>query len=110
MQNIDTTQKTILNSHSAVVLKKTYIRNNARWWMGVSLALGDLLSIMLSGFLAVGFWRLLRPDLRVDLYIQVLAPLFVLIYLGIFAFRGLYPAIGLSPVQELRRLDTPLLQ
>jgi Undecaprenyl-phosphate galactose phosphotransferase WbaP len=81
----------------------TLFQQHARGWMTLSLAVSDLLSLSLAVALAV----LLRMSLGDFLqspenYIHN-AP-FLLIFLLMYTLRGLYPAVGLSPVEEFRRL------
>ena len=86
--------------------------------MTLLLVLTDIASLMLAGMIALGAHVLL--DQFHDVWAQFdllalpsgfqpgdylkLSPLIVL-FLGIYAWRGLIPAIGLNPVEELRRLS-----
>ena len=90
----------------------------ARVWMTALLILTDMTSLMLSGVIAVvtrallvligeGWLRITVPispnRFQPGDYVDLL-PL-ILIFIGIYAWRGLIPAIGISPVEELRRLS-----
>jgi Undecaprenyl-phosphate galactose phosphotransferase WbaP len=75
----------------------------SRTWMTSLLVLSDLLSLTLAGIAAV-YLRVSIGQGVVDppFYIRML-PL-ELIFIGFYTLRGLYPAVGISPVEELRRL------
>jgi Undecaprenyl-phosphate galactose phosphotransferase WbaP len=80
-----------------------FIRGHSRMWMAVGLGTADLCGLVLAGLLAIllrgaldGKFQALRQFLN-------LAPLWIVV-LAFFAWRGLYPGVGLSPVEELRRL------
>ncbi len=70
--------------------------------MTVALVLTDTLCLIIASYLAIllrfGFGKLASG------YLGLISPLLFL-YLGIYAIRGLYPGIGLHPVEELRRLS-----
>ena len=85
----------------------------ARVWMMVLLVLTDMTSLLLAGTIAVAARALLGQfannlqalpsSFQPGVYLR-LWPI-ILIFLGVYAWRGLIPAIGLSPVEELRRLS-----
>ncbi|MCH8877479.1 MAG: undecaprenyl-phosphate galactose phosphotransferase WbaP [Chloroflexi bacterium] len=85
----------------------------ARVWMTVLLVLTDMTSLLLAGTIAVATRALLGlfandllafpSSFQPGDYLR-LSPL-ILIFLGVYAWRGLIPAIGVSPVEELRRLS-----
>ena len=89
----------------------------ARAWMTALLVLTDMSSLLLAAILAVavrallghfaGIWfsfeLLYEGNFQVGDYVG-LAPL-VFMFLAVYAWRGLIPAIGVSPVEELRRLS-----
>lgn len=79
-------------------------RQYSRIWMGFVLGVSDLLCLLLAGFMAIIF-RLLIGEVHIDpgLYIRTIPVL--LLFLGAYAWRGLYPGVGISPVQELQRLS-----
>jgi Undecaprenyl-phosphate galactose phosphotransferase WbaP len=62
----------------------------------------DSLAVVLAGVLAVEFWGLLNRSVHAESYLQLWPAIFV--FLAAYATRGLYPGVGLSPVEELRRL------
>lgn len=74
-----------------------------RTWMGLVLICSDLLGILISSALALIIWSKVRSDLILQDYLNLifLASFFVLAY----ELAGLYPAIGKSPVEELRSLS-----
>lgn len=77
-------------------------RGNYRLRMGLFLLAADAVSFLVAGLLAVGVRIMFGEPWRVDLFIQTLPILVVsLIFLGL---AGLYPAVGMSQVEELRKL------
>ena len=84
----------------------SFLQQHARLWMALLLCLTDLTSLSLAGMGALGLRRLIGPVDHLDLYWN-LTPIF-LIFLTAYALRGLYPAVGLSPVEELSRLSTAI--
>jgi Undecaprenyl-phosphate galactose phosphotransferase WbaP len=99
-------EKSLLQKTNGQFLNAPFLWRYARWWMASALGFGDLVSLFAAGALATSIWRIVKVDLRTEIYVD-LAPM-GLIFLGVFALRGLYPAIGVSPVQELRRLMTSI--
>jgi len=87
------------------------INKNARAFMSITLSISDALSLAAAVLAAVGIrWLagILLPYVVVlltPLLYLTLIPI-VLIFLLIYKLWGLYPAIGLGPVEELRRLIT----
>ncbi|MEJ2667590.1 MAG: exopolysaccharide biosynthesis polyprenyl glycosylphosphotransferase [Deinococcales bacterium] len=61
----------------------------------------DVLACLVAARLAVGVWRVFQPLANAGHFYH-LWPLLVAVPVG-FAFLGLYPAAGHSPVEELRR-------
>jgi Undecaprenyl-phosphate galactose phosphotransferase WbaP len=80
-----------------------FIFRHARTWMSMTLAMSDMLSLLLAALSACWFYQTIHGGtLEWTLY-QNCIPL-VLVVSIYFAFRGLYPAIGIGPVEELRLL------
>jgi Undecaprenyl-phosphate galactose phosphotransferase WbaP len=75
----------------------------SRQWMTLYLIISDLLSLCLASGLALSV-RLLwgGQPLALDRYIKLLPLLFV--FIVIYAIAGLYPTVGLNPIEEMRRL------
>jgi Undecaprenyl-phosphate galactose phosphotransferase WbaP len=71
--------------------------------MAIVLVLTDLMSLLLSGFLAVAI-RAAMGEMRAPQHYHRMAPLLV-IFLLVYAWKGLYPAVGIDPVEELHRLS-----
>jgi Undecaprenyl-phosphate galactose phosphotransferase WbaP len=70
--------------------------------MGSLLLAGDLLVVALSTCLAIILWMHINPTLNPADYVDLIP---TLILFGIvYALAGLYPAVGLNQVDELRRL------
>ena len=80
-----------------------FILHHARAWMSLALAVSDISGLILSGLLA--FWlydQLSMKLIEPVIYLRCIPV--TLFFIGVFALRGLYPAIGLSSVEELRLL------
>lgn len=80
-----------------------YLQRHARVWMSAVLVLNDLFSLTLAFVLAyfLRIW-LLGGGVPLYQYIELYPALFVLLI--IYAGRGLYPTVGLNPIDELRYL------
>ena len=63
----------------------------------------DLLALFVAAGAAALLWALVNPDINLALFFG-LWPVLCLFTLG-YALAGLYPAAGLGPVEELRRLS-----
>ncbi len=74
----------------------------ARLWMGLVLLISDLTSLLLASGLALVIWSHVRSDLILQDYLSITFLVFIFT-LG-YVLAGLYPAIGKSPVEELRSL------
>ena len=79
-------------------------KQNARWVMGTCLVVSDIFSIFLSFILAILLRRFLFNDAALTLYPSLIT--FVFVYILIYAWYGLYPGVGMSPVDEIRKLLT----
>lgn len=94
-----------INPKESDVSKVEIASNNARFGMGILLIMVDALGFLVAGFLAVAVRIIfLNETLRVDLYPQII-PL-LLLSIIFFGLVGLYPGIGISSVEELRKLVT----
>ncbi len=78
----------------------TKVGRYARQWMSIALILTDLFSLLLA-FTLAGVLRVLLLGKTPLSQFYSLWPILVFFILA-FAWRGLYPALGLSPVNELR--------
>ena len=92
-------------------IRASRIHSHARLWMGIALIASDAISLFLAGLAGVGLRYLLgapvgpmEPLLDPPMYLTLLPLLAGM--LAVYALRGLYPAVGISPVEELRRLTT----
>lgn len=84
-------------------IQRSFLRYFARAWMGFALLISDGISLLISGTLALFLWSFIRPDLVLHNYI-ITIPL-ILVFVLIYTAHGLYPAVGISPVEELRLLS-----
>jgi Undecaprenyl-phosphate galactose phosphotransferase WbaP len=66
------------------------------------LLLADLTALLLAGALSLQIRRWAGAELALDTYLELI-PTLALFIVG-YLLVGLYPAIGVNPVQELRRL------
>lgn len=77
-------------------------QRHARILMTVALLVSDLSSLFLASILAIWLRTKLMGDFDVLIFQQIFPILFFFIL--IFALYGLYPGVGLSPVQEIKQL------
>ncbi len=77
-------------------------RSYSRIWMGLILLAGDFIALLSAGSLAVYIWSFVRWELEPHFYIKLI-PL-IAVFIAVYGYARLYPAIGISPVEELRRL------
>jgi Undecaprenyl-phosphate galactose phosphotransferase WbaP len=77
--------------------------SNRRLLMASVMVLSDCLCLSGSMGLATLLWGNVRSDLPVDVYLSVNLPIAGL-FLVIYLLTGMYPGIGIGPVEELRRL------
>jgi FlaA1/EpsC-like NDP-sugar epimerase len=65
------------------------------------LSLADAVALLTAGCLGVECWNLVNSTVGVEFYLRLWPALGV--FLLAYASLGLYPAVGMSPVEELRR-------
>jgi Undecaprenyl-phosphate galactose phosphotransferase WbaP len=76
----------------------------ARLRMSLFLGAADLFSLLLAGSIALVVRMLIGGGVvSVDLYVDLIPV--ALLALIVYAWRGLYPAIGIGEIEELRRLS-----
>ncbi len=79
-------------------------RVNTRLWMGMLVLSSDTMSFLMAAILSIAIRVLLGDPWRFDLFLQTIP---VLVISAIFfALNGLYPGIGMSAVEEFRKLVT----
>ena len=83
--------------------KRKSIWKNRRFGMATVMLLSDVICLIGSMFLATLIWSNVRSDLPVDAYLKIYVPVSGL-FLVIYAMTGMYPGIGVGPVEELKRL------
>jgi Undecaprenyl-phosphate galactose phosphotransferase WbaP len=99
------TTKTLKGSDSrAKFLGIISYRGNARLRMGILLMITDAISFLLAGFFAIGVRIIFNEPWRIDLFLQTLPILSISIIF--FGLTGLYPAVGMSAVEELKKIVT----
>ena len=81
----------------------SFSQRYSRLWMGSILLISDLISLTIAGFLAIILKSHIGTGLKLpDQYFRM-AP-FLVLFVGLYAWRGLYTTVGMHPVEELRRL------
>jgi Undecaprenyl-phosphate galactose phosphotransferase WbaP len=80
--------------------KRNWLSRHSRVWMTGVLVLTDIFSFVVAFSLGLLFRKLLLGDSPISKFLT-LWPLLV-IFILVFVWRGLYPAVGLNPVDELR--------
>jgi len=85
-----------------IQLRLSQWQHSVRVWMSVSLIVSDFTSIVLAGFFAIAARLILGDGWHFDLFRQVIP--IALICITAYALNGLYPAIGVGNVDELRRI------
>ncbi|NPV55147.1 MAG: undecaprenyl-phosphate galactose phosphotransferase WbaP [Anaerolineae bacterium] len=77
-------------------------RRNARLWMSIALLLGDLVGLVLAFLLAILLRQYLPNGINPEPFIRFSPLLFI--FPLVYALRGLYPAVGMNLVDEMRLL------
>lgn len=85
-----------------IYLRFPWTSRYARVWMTIALGITDLATLLFAWVLAVLLRMAISSEMILEPFIRIvpLIILFLLVYYG----RGLYPAIGISPVEEISRL------
>jgi len=83
--------------------KRNILWSYRRLLMALVMVVSDSLCLSASIVLATLLWGNVRSDLPVDVYLSVNLPISGL-FLVVYLLTGLYPGIGIGPVEELRRL------
>ncbi len=68
---------------------------------GVAVVASDLVAVAVSGWLAAEAWSHLNSSVLAESYLRLWPAL--ALFAAAYAMLGLYPGVGLSPVEELRR-------
>ncbi len=79
------------------------VLRSPRILMSGMLILTDMLSLFAAWFVVGGLLLIFDRSLSLDLFLEILP--FIFLSQVAFAIRGLYPAIGTSPVNELRKIS-----
>ena len=98
-------QKSLFSEFQPEAIKPlSVLQQYARWVMGTCLVASDIFSIFLSFSLAILLRRFLFNDAVLTLFPSLIT--FIFVYILIYALYGLYPGVGLSPVDEIKKLLT----
>ena len=71
--------------------------------MSAFLLLSDSLTIIISILISLALWKQVRADLQVEAHLIMILPALIFFTL-IDHLMALYPAVGIGPVEELKRL------
>ena len=71
--------------------------------MSAFLLLSDSLAITTSIFISLAIWKQVRADLQVEAHLSMVLPA-LMFFTFIYHLMALYPAVGIGPVEELKRL------
>ena len=71
--------------------------------MSAFLLLSDSLAICTSILISIALWKQVRADLQVEAHLSMILPALIFFALT-YQLMALYPAIGIDPVEELKRL------
>jgi len=74
-----------------------------RLLMSAFLLLSDSLIISSSVLTSIALWKQVRVDLQVNAHLNIILPA-IIFFAFIYHLMSLYPAIGIGPVEELKRL------
>jgi Undecaprenyl-phosphate galactose phosphotransferase WbaP len=74
-----------------------------RWTMSFFMLSSDLLCLIVSTAMALAIWSQVRKDFLPERYAAILIPVAACLIVVYFLI-DLYPALGVGPVEELRRL------
>ncbi|MCS6994762.1 MAG: undecaprenyl-phosphate galactose phosphotransferase WbaP [Anaerolineales bacterium] len=82
---------------------RPFWRSRRRMMTAFMLA-SDLVCILGSVSLPILLWQFVRPELLPELYQPLILPV-TAFFVSIYLMMGLYPGMGVGPVEELRRLS-----
>ena len=71
--------------------------------MSAFLLLSDSLTIIISILISLALWKQVRADLQVEAHLIMILPALIFFTLT-YHLMALYPAVGIGPVEELKRL------
>ncbi len=78
--------------------------NHRRRIMTSFMLVSDLVCILASMSAPIFSWQFVRPELAPEMYQPLILPV-AIFFIFIYLMMGLYPGIGVGPVEELRRLS-----
>ncbi len=101
--NTSTVISTFAPTMTHINLRIPFLQRYSRLWMSSLLVLTDLVSLFVAGILAALIGAALGGGLKDQNYYLRMVPI-VVFFIIVYAGRGLYPSVGVSPVEELKRL------
>ncbi len=103
MENISESQEPVSVSYQGDSLSKHRLwYRYSRWLMILALLIADLGSIILVIVIAIGIRTVFLGNVVLAPFFQIIT--LIAIFPCLYFLQGLYPAIGISPVDEMRRL------
>ncbi len=82
---------------------KSFTFRYRRLIMSIFLLFSDSLCLTGSVLISIAIWKHVRPDLQVDAHLSMIIPA-IIFFAFIYYLLALYPAVGIGPVEELKRL------
>ncbi len=84
--------------------RRNWLWAHRRFFMSAAMLLSDLLCLAISIGISAALWGTVRSDLILSNYFTIDLPISVF-FLAIYFMTGMYPGIGIGPVEELRRMS-----
>lgn len=94
------TERSAQLTFTSTAQKLKFQHRFARMRMALTLALVDAVGLLISCGTALFIWSFVRDDLILSFYVDYI-PL-VLVFLVVYFITGLYTAVGVNPIEELR--------
>ncbi|HEX7432392.1 MAG TPA: hypothetical protein VF326_01945, partial [Anaerolineaceae bacterium] len=81
---------------------RSLVKNYHRLWMSIGLMIADLIGVFVPTVAISVIWANTHEKMDLSIYSNLLP--FTLIFMIIYLFSGLYPAVGMHPANELKKL------
>ena len=81
---------------------RSLVKNYHRLWMSIGLMIADLIGVFVPTVAISVIWANTHEKMDLSIYSNLLP--FTLIFMIIYLFAGLYPAVGMHPANELKKL------
>ena len=83
--------------------QRSFALRHRRLVMSAFLLFSDVLAICIPILISIELWQQVRADINVKAHVSMILPT-ILFLAFIYHLMALYPAIGMGPVEELKRL------